>query len=228
MTNPAASIAMLAAAYLIGAIPFGLLIARAKGVDIRAVGSGNIGATNVGRALGRPYFYLCFALDALKGFAPTLAFGLLTNAADHDTRTTAQLWWWLAAMAAPVLGHMFSPYLGFRGGKGVATGLGSLLAVVPILTIPAALALATYLLVVRVTRYVGVASCSAALSLPLSTAALWLAGIGPWAAAWPAVAATALLAGVVTLKHRGNLARTLAGTEPRAGQPLTPRADDDR
>lgn len=228
MTQTASTIAMIAAGYLVGAIPFGLLIARAKGIDIRAVGSGNIGATNVGRVLGRPYFFLCFALDALKGFAPTLAFGLITHAADHGTRTPDQLWWWLAAMAAPVLGHMFSPYLGFHGGKGVATGLGSLLAVVPILTVPATIALAVYLAVVRTTRYVGVASCSAALSLPLSTAALWLAGAPPWAGAGPAVLTTALLAAVVIVKHRGNLARTLAGTEPRTGQPLTPQQPNGR
>ncbi len=223
MSETALRLILLAAGYLIGGIPFGYLIARAKGVDILKVGSGNIGATNVGRVLGKKFFYLCFALDVLKGLVPTLAFGLLTGAADAQTRTPADLWWWLGAMVAPVLGHMFTPYLGFRGGKGVATGLGSMLAVFPVLTAPAAIGLATYLVVVKLTRYVGVASCSAALSLPVSTAALWLAGADPWRGAWPAAIVTGLLAFVVIFKHRGNLARTLAGTEPRAGQPLPNR-----
>ncbi|MEM9165651.1 MAG: glycerol-3-phosphate 1-O-acyltransferase PlsY [Planctomycetota bacterium] len=211
---------LVLAGYLVGAIPFGWIIAKAKGVDILRQGSGNIGATNVGRVLGRPFFYLCFACDVLKGLLPTLAFGLFTGVADSQARTAADLWWWLAAMVAPVMGHMFSPYLGFRGGKGVATGLGSMLGVFPILTLPAAVGLGVYLLTVKATRYVGVSSCLAAVSLPASTAGLWLAGVPAWTAAWPAVVATALLAAVVVAKHRGNLSRTLRGTEPRAGDPI--------
>ncbi|MEL6795845.1 MAG: glycerol-3-phosphate acyltransferase, partial [Planctomycetota bacterium] len=207
-------------------IPFGLLIARTKGVDILKVGSGNIGATNVGRVLGKKFFYYCFALDVLKGLAPTLAFGILTGAMNAATRTPADLWWWLAAMLAPVLGHMFSPYLGLKGGKGVATGLGSMLAVFPVLTVPAAIGLATYITVVKLTRYVGVASCCAALSLPVSVAAFWLGGANAWTNAWPAAIVTGLLALVVIIKHRGNLARTLAGTEPRAGDPLPTAASN--
>lgn len=229
MNDQILRVLLLATGYLIGGIPFGLLIAKTKGVDILKVGSGNIGATNVGRVLGKKFFYYCFALDVLKGLGPTLAFGILTGAMNAATRTPADLWWWLAAMLAPVLGHMFSPYLGFKGGKGVATGLGSMLAVFPVLTVPAAIGLATYLAVVKITRYVGVASCSAALSLPVSVAAFWLGGpavgIDAWANAWPAVVVTGLLAAVVVIKHRGNLTRTLAGTEPRAGQPL-PASDD--
>jgi glycerol-3-phosphate acyltransferase PlsY len=211
---------LIAAGYLIGGVPFGLLIAKTKGVDILKVGSGNIGATNVGRVLGKKYFYFCFALDVLKGLIPTLGFGLVSGALGGSTGSSADLWWWLAAMLAPVLGHMFSPYLGFRGGKGVATGLGSMLAVVPVLTVPAGIGLATYIAVVKITRYVGVASCSAAVSLPVSVASFWLGGAAAWAHAWPAVVVTGVLAAVVIIKHRGNLARTLAGTEPRAGEPL--------
>ncbi|MEO1715724.1 MAG: glycerol-3-phosphate 1-O-acyltransferase PlsY [Planctomycetota bacterium] len=220
MSDQALRIILVAAGYLIGGIPFGLLIARAKGVDILKVGSGNIGATNVGRVLGKRFFFYCFALDVLKGFAPTLAFGVVTGAMNAATRTPADLWWWLAAMLAPVLGHMFSPYLGFKGGKGVATGLGSMLAVFPVLTVPAAIGLATYITIVKLTRYVGVASCCAALSLPVSVSAFWLSGVNAWTNAWPAAVVAGLLALVVVYKHRGNLARTLAGTEPRAGDPL--------
>ena len=214
MNETALRLILIAAGYLVGGIPFGLLIARTKGVDILKVGSGNIGATNVGRVLGKKFFYHCFALDVLKGLAPTLAFGLITGAMNAAERTPADLWWWLAAMLAPVLGHMFSPYLGFKGGKGVATGLGSMLAVFPVLTVPAAIGLGTYIAVVKITRYVGVASCSAAVSLPVSVAAFWLGGVGPWAAAWPAAVVTGLLAAVVIYKHRGNLDRTLAAPSP--------------
>ena len=215
---------LLAAGYLIGGIPFGLLIARAKGVDIFKVGSGNIGATNVGRVLGRRFFYFCFALDVIKGLVPTLGFGILTGAIDSETRTAGDLWWWLAAMIAPVLGHMFSPYIGFRGGKGVATGLGSLAGVIPVLTVPGLTGLGIYLAAVKVTRFVGVSSCLAALSLPATTAALWLTGVAIWQSAGPAVLVTALLAAVVVIKHRGNLTRTLRGTEPRVGDPITATA----
>jgi glycerol-3-phosphate acyltransferase PlsY len=170
--------------------------------------------------LGRRYFYFCFALDALKGLVPTLAFGLVTGAMTADVRTPGALWWWLAAMLAPVLGHMFSPYLRFSGGKGVATGLGTMLAVFPVLTLPAGVGLGVYLLSVRLTRYVGVSSCLAAVSLPASVLALWMLGAPSWSGAWPASVVTGLLALVVIYKHRGNLARTWAGTEPRAGAPL--------
>ncbi|MGP1273623.1 MAG: glycerol-3-phosphate acyltransferase [Phycisphaerales bacterium] len=211
---------LVLAGYLIGGIPFGLLIARSRGVDILRVGSGNIGATNVGRVLGRRFFYLCFAFDVLKGLVPTLIFGVVTGAIVASDRTPADLWWWLVAMVAPVLGHMFSPYIGFRGGKGVATGLGSLAGVVPLLTVPGVAGLGVYLASVKLTRYVGVSSCLAALSLPAVTAGLWLGGVPGWQGAWPAVVVTGLLAAVVVIKHRGNLGRTLRGVEPRAGEPL--------
>ncbi|MEM8756243.1 MAG: glycerol-3-phosphate acyltransferase [Planctomycetota bacterium] len=233
MTELGPRLGLLVAAYLIGAIPFGLMIARSRGVDILSVGSGNIGATNVGRVLGRQFFYLCFVLDVLKGLLPTLAFGLLTGVAASPA--AADLWWWLAAMIAPVLGHMFSPFLGIRGGlrggKGVATGLGSMLGLFPILTLPAGVGLLVYLASVKLSRYVGVASCLAAASLPVTV--LVLRRLSPaeaptaWTDAWPAAVVTGLLAVVVIIKHRGNLSRTLRGTEPRVGDPLPAAAERD-
>ena len=110
--------ALVIGAYLLGAIPFGLLIGRARGVDVRTQGSRNIGATNVGRVLGRKWGYLCLALDILKGFVPTLSAALLLRGDRADPRQ--QLLVLLVAVAA-VLGHVFPVYLGFRGGKGVAT-----------------------------------------------------------------------------------------------------------
>ena len=113
--------------FVSGSIPFALLIGRAKGVDIRRHGSGNVGATNVSRVLGRPYGLLCFALDAAKGAGPVVAAGLVQGvfgATVAAVEPTAQ-WAWLAVAVASVAGHMFSPFVGFRGGKGVATGFGS-------------------------------------------------------------------------------------------------------
>lgn len=216
------------AGFLSGSIPFGVFIARAKGVDIRSFGSGNIGATNVGRALGRPYFFLCFTLDCLKGLVPTLACGIFAELvvlgdgrADGSASVTASDWWaWLGVMVSPVLGHMFSPWVGFRGGKGVATGLGSLLGVFPLLTIAGFASLIAWLVTVKVTRYVGVSSSLAAALLPV-----WVGltltlespvGVG-WAEGWPAVAVTGALGLLVVIKHVGNIKRTLAGTEPKTG-----------
>ena len=212
-------IAMIAAGYVVGSIPFGLLIARSKGIDIRQHGSKNIGATNVGRVLGRKFFFVCFFLDMLKGLIPTLAFGLVNNLVRTEPALTPQeTCWWLGAMIAPVLGHMFSVFLGFKGGKGVATGLGTLLAVFPVLTVAGGIALAVFLTVLKVTRYVGVSSCAAALSLPITTIVLVFVVGDRFGGAWPAAVATGLLALVVIYKHRGNLKRALDGTEHKVGQ----------
>lgn len=214
---------LIVGAYLVGAIPFGLLIAKSKGVDIRKHGSGNIGATNVGRVLGKQFFVLCFILDMLKGLLPTLAFGLVTGVIGAEESVSPnEYWWWLGAMAAPVLGHMFSPFIRFKGGKGVATGLGALLAVFPVMTLAAGVALVVFLTTLKLSRYVGLSSSLAALSLPLTTAVLVFVVGGSFEGAWPAVVVAAALAGVVIVKHRGNLSRTFAGTEPKAGSPKTP------
>lgn len=214
---------LILGAYLVGAIPFGLLIAKSKGVDIRKHGSGNIGATNVGRVLGKKFFVICFVLDMLKGLAPTLAFGLISGIiGSNESVSPVDYWWWLGAMVAPVLGHMFSPFIGFKGGKGVATGLGSLLAVFPIMTIAAGVALAVFLTTLKISRYVGLSSSLASLSLPITTAVLVYGVADGFAGAWPTVLASAALALVVIVKHRGNLSRTLQGTEPKAGSPKRP------
>ena len=210
----------LPGAYALGSVPFGLLVGFARGVDVREHGSGNIGATNVLRTVGKPWGYLAFALDALKGAAPVLIAGRLTGAlGEADPAATTSLLWLGVAMAA-ILGHMFPVFLRFKGGKGVATGFGALLALWPHVTLGAAAALVVWLLALRVTRYVSVASCAAAIALPLSIVAGRLAG---WPApglegAGPFLGVTALLAAFVVWKHRGNLARVRAGTEPKVGR----------
>ncbi|TVQ64886.1 MAG: glycerol-3-phosphate 1-O-acyltransferase [Phycisphaerales bacterium] len=213
-------------AFLCGSIPFGLLIARARGVDIRAHGSGNVGATNVLRVLGPRAGALCFALDVLKGALPIALIGVWTGAMSDRALGPGDAALWLFAAACAPIGHMYSPWIGFKGGKGVATGFGAMLGLYPHLTLPALLAFALFLASLRVTRYVGVSSCVAAASIPLWFTILRLlwpgdAGESPGerlAAGWPFIAATAALAALVVWRHRSNIGRTLNGTEMRIGE----------
>lgn len=198
-------------AFAAGSIPFGLIIGRARGVDIRSLGSGNIGATNVGRVLGRRFGYLCFALDALKGAIPTLWAGLALGVASTpaaDLTVEAQGCWFLTALCA-VLGHMFTPFAGFKGGKGVATAFGGLLAMWPIVTLPALGAGLVFAAVAKSTRYVSLGSIVASIALPVF---VFLWG-GPQLI--PIVVLTTVLGAVVIWKHRSNIARLRAGTENR-------------
>ncbi|MCX6996576.1 MAG: glycerol-3-phosphate 1-O-acyltransferase PlsY [Kiritimatiellaeota bacterium] len=195
----------LAGAYLLGALPSGLLIARLRGVDIRAVGSKNIGATNVFRSVGPGWGVLTFLCDALKGLAPTLLFpllgGLLTRPGLPDAVPPGLLFG-----AAAILGHNFPVYLGFKGGKGVATSAGVLLGIAPA---AAVIGLLGWLALFLTTRYVSVASMGAAVLVP---AAGW------WQYAGDGLALPAtltLLGGLVIWRHRENMQRLLRGTEPR-------------
>ncbi len=215
----------LVGAFLLGSIPFGLLIARAKGVDIRAHGSGNIGATNVARVLGLRPGLVCLTLDVLKGLVPTLSFGAASGLLGRYDLGPGEAWAWLSVFAAPVLGHMFSPFAGFRGGKGVATSLGSLLGVFPTLTLPATGALLIWIAIFLRWRMVGIASCAAAVVLPVLTIASF-ALVGHAREGVPMFVATGVLGAIVLVKHRDNISRTLAGTEPRFGGPSSAREDD--
>lgn len=192
----AARAGAILAAYLLGSIPFSYIVARRRGVDVRRVGSGNVGATNVMRSVGRGAGLAAFALDFVKGSAATL----VALAVEPDGTLPA-----LAAVAA-VLGHMGPIWLGFRGGKGVATGAGAFL---PIAPVPTAGALVAFGAALATTRYVSVSSLVACATL----AALAFVLHGPSAVAF-AAAGTALL---VLWKHRGNLERIARGRENRLG-----------
>ncbi len=217
-------------AFLCGSIPFAVLIGKTQGVDIRTIGSGNPGATNLGRAVGKKWGLLCFLLDVGKGLVPVLAFGGVLLIADlrHDFNpnlasdflpTTTGIGWalqWVGLAAAAVLGHVFSPWLSFKGGKGVATSLGAALGLFPFVTVPGVVCGLTWVTVAKTTGYVGLASICAALLLPVLTLFCTLGfglGIGPVAVF---VGFTTLLAALVIWRHRGNLARLRAGTEPKA------------
>ena len=216
-------------AYLVGSIPFGVIIGRAKGIDIRQHGSRNVGATNVSRVLGRQLGILCFALDFLKGAGPVVAAGMLQGVFGREPTELAvtDTWWWLGTGAATVFAHMHSPWLGFRGGKGVATGFGAMVAIYDLLTVPALAAMVVWYATVRLSRYVSLASILAALSLPLLYM-LWLipSDIGNRAVAdiavelnhaSPPLIMTSLLAMLVIYKHRLNIVRLRRGEEPKVG-----------
>jgi glycerol-3-phosphate acyltransferase PlsY len=189
----------LAAAYLLGSLTFATILVRlTRGIDIRTVGSGNAGGTNVLRTAGKPLALTVAALDILKGAAAVLLMQTIT----YDPR------WLGAAAVAAILGHVFPVFFGFRGGKGVAAAVGSFAVLAPwaVLVI-----VGVFLLVVATTRYVSLGSVTAACLLPVTTGFLFHAPEGEVVAA----AAAALL---LIVSHRANIRRLLSGKEPRLGE----------
>jgi glycerol-3-phosphate acyltransferase PlsY len=206
-------LALIPAAYVIGSIPVGLIVGRARGIDPRRAGSGNIGATNLGRLLGGKIFALVFSLDLLKGALPTLAAGALLRFEPADR--AGYLLWILVGFAA-VMGHLFSVFLRFKGGKGVATSTGVLVGIYPYFTIAAVIAVIVWLVVFGITRYVSAGSIAGSLSFPLAYVAIGtLAGWPILDAQLPLLVFAILIAGLIVYRHRGNIARLRAGTENR-------------
>ena len=204
------------AAYLLGSIPTGFLAARAKGIDIRSVGSGNIGATNAIRALGRPAGILVLLIDAAKGYmACALIPALVYNSiAPHyfdlavpfrDEPAELQMKYDLVAGIFAVLGHNYTCWLKFKGGKGIATSAGVYLALAPWALL---VAVVVFCLALLATRYVSVASISAAIALP---AAVWI--LPPHNLLLGTV--TTALGVLAIYKHKSNIHRLVAGTENR-------------
>jgi glycerol-3-phosphate acyltransferase PlsY len=193
--------------YLVGAIPFGFLVARQlKGIDIRSVGSGNIGATNVGRLLGFRFFLLVFALDLLKGLIPPLGFPLALRSLGVPLSADLPV---LIGLAA-ILGHNFPVYLGFKGGKGVATSLGVLLALDPLACVVAAVG---FFAVFLLFRYVSLSSIAGAFAFG---AGHFARTDHPWSRENLAMSLLSLAIGVLlVVRHHKNLRRIFEGTEPR-------------
>ena len=189
-----------AIAYLLGSIPFGFLIVKARGADIRESGSGNIGAANVARSAGAAAGLLTLALDAAKGY---LAVWIAARWTQGDMR------WMMAAALAAVIGHMFPIWLGFRGGKGVATGLGVFL---PISAEAVAAAVILWLVVVVFWRYSSLGSIIAAVALPVFVHVLYAPRHAPPAYV---TVGTIMISLLVLAKHRSNIERLIAGTETR-------------
>jgi len=198
--------------YLLGSVPFGLLIAGAHGKDLRSIGSGNIGATNVARALGRKWAYVCFALDVLKGAVPMLATLPLTT--QSQAGKTVVLWLWLAVGCAAILGHIFPIYLKFKGGKGVSTSFGVALGLWPYFTICALFSIAIWVVVVLIGRYVSLASITASIAFPLVLiVSILLIPEWDFAGLWPLLIAACAIPLMVIIRHRENIKRLIAGTE---------------
>jgi glycerol-3-phosphate acyltransferase PlsY len=211
MSAPQILLALVPLAYLVGSIPFGLLVGKAKGVDVRTVGSKNIGATNVGRVLGARFFWIVFTLDLLKGALPCLAAGACISVRSQQR---SEYLLWMAVGLAAILGHMFSLFLGFKGGKGVATSFGIALGIWPFFTLPALVAISAFLIVFKIWRYVSLASIVGAIAFPICYAVLGLALGWPILAEQSPLLVAAIILGVlIVIKHKGNIARLLAGTE---------------
>jgi len=200
--------------YLLGAVPFAFLIARAHGKDLRTIGSGNIGATNLARAVGRKWGYLGFALDVLKGLAPMAVVGGVVGVPDDPLHLSL----WLLVGIAAILGHVFPVYLRFRGGKGVATSFGVALGLWPYFTLGAGIALAVWIAVVLLWRYVSLASICAAVAFPVALI-LGMVAVPGWHPTnlWPLLIAAVAIPLLVILRHRENIRRLATGTESRIG-----------
>jgi glycerol-3-phosphate acyltransferase PlsY len=205
-------------AYLLGSIPFGFLMAKAKGVDIRSVGSGNIGATNAMRVLGKPAGISVLLLDAAKGYAACwVGIYIYANFSSnseihsfHDLSAMLQQWENCAIIAGifAVLGHNYTCWLKFKGGKGIATTAGVYLALAPWALL---IALGVFILALLVARIVSVASMAGAVALPVvvwvMTPHNYFLGI-----------VTTALGALAIYKHKSNIQRLIAGTENRLGQ----------
>ena len=194
---------VVAACFLIGGLPAGLLIARSYGIaDIRRYGSGNIGASNVLRTVGVKPALVVWLVDIAKGALPTVAAGIVLQHGD---------WWHASAAFATVVGHCFSPYLGFRGGRGVATGLGVMIAIE---WRAGLLAFAIWIVLTAITRYISLSSVLAA----LSCSPLYLLFGGD---SKPLLVCVVSMGVLITVRHMPNLRRLLAGTEHKIGQRVT-------
>jgi len=200
-------------AYLLGSIPFGPIIAVAHGKDLRSIGSGNIGATNLARALGRKWGYFCFLLDVLKGAVPMLFVRVLTEVANP---TPGLVSLWLVVGCAAILGHVFPIYIKFKGGKGVATSFGVALGLWPYFTICAVIALAVWAVFVLIWRYISLGSMAASIAFPV-TLILAIVLIPGWNFnnLWPLLIAAIAIPVMVIVRHRENIKRLLAGTESK-------------
>ena len=193
--------------YLLGSIPAGYIAGRIAGIDIRHAGSGNIGATNVTRVLGKRYGYPVFIVDFLKGLM-AVSMSILIEKRAQPVSAPTELFGIVAAISC-VIGHAFPVWLSFKGGKGVATSMGALFGLMPFVAL---IGIAVWVITFEVTRYVSVASMTAALAVPIS---IWI--LMPLKQTGGAVLLyfSICLAALVIFRHRSNLSRLVRGTEPR-------------
>ncbi|OHB48399.1 MAG: acyl-phosphate glycerol 3-phosphate acyltransferase [Planctomycetes bacterium GWF2_41_51] len=210
------AVVLIIISYLIGSISFALLIAKMHGVDLRNIGSGNLGATNLSRACGKQWAYICFALDVLKGFIPVFIANIFII---PDSPTPAVLFIWLAIGAAAILGHIFPIYLNFKGGKGVATSFGVVLGIWPYYAIAGIIAFALWGFVVLTWKYISLGSVIAAAVFPAIMIFL-TTFIPSWhfANLWPLILAAVILCSLVIYLHHSNIKRMIEGSENKVLQ----------
>ena len=201
------AVVFIVVAYLIGGIPFGFLIGKLRGVDVRTVGSKNIGATNVFRTVGKKWGLLAFLCDVMKGFLPTLF--VRQWVADPELYPD---WTWLPLVVGItcVVGHMLTPYMKFKGGKGVATAFGALIALIPALV---GTAFGLFALTFACSHYISLGSCTAAAFLAV---AIWFPILGTKGAGdLPQCILVTFIALFIIWKHRSNIGRLVHGNENR-------------
>jgi len=212
MTQILVVAAVIAAAYLLGSVPFALLIGKYHGVDIRKVGSGNVGATNVTRAVGKWAGRFCFACDFAKGALPV--------ACCQWFLAQEPLWLPAAAGAAAILGHIFPVFLKFKGGKGISTAAGAIFAIAPW---PLLAALALWVVVFKLSGFVSLGSIVAAAALPVFAVGFAAAGVGGGLARSPFMLAFFFAAAILAIwRHRSNIRRLLDGSESSFKKPKNP------
>lgn len=207
------NILYIVAAYLIGSVPFGYIAGRLNGIDLREHGSRNIGATNAVRVLGKGWGIPVFVMDFLKGFAPLLCMKYHLGG-DVSVFTPEQMGWFLGVMFAVILGHTFTCFLKFKGGKGVATTGGCLFALSPWVGL---CALLFWIGSMVITRYVSFSSIMAGVGMMIAAAIEFGACDKSFSPAdWMIIGLLFLILILVTVKHRTNIVRILNGTEPKA------------
>ena len=200
------SLVVVVFAYICGSVPWGYIIGKVNGIDVRTVGSKNIGATNVTRCVGKKAGKLCFALDFLKGLLPVLVARYIIGVSGSVTE--------LLVVFAAILGHVFPVFLNFKGGKGVSTAAGAIMALAPV---PLVTALVIWVVVFVISRYVSLASITAAAVLPVIAWVMILTGNRNGASVPVAIVLT-VIAALAIFRHRSNIQRLLDGTENRFGR----------
>lgn len=194
--------------YFIGSIPFGFLIAKTvKGVDIRQIGSGNPGATNVSRVLGKPYGILVFILDMLKGFLPVFIFDRMFADYSHSLAV-------ILCGAGVICGHTFPVFLGFKGGKAAATGCGVFLWLAPL---PLIISAGIWLLTVYISRYISLGSILSSIAL---VTCLIVLGKDPFGKGIPLTLFSIFISALLIIRHKSNIKRLLNGTESKIGSKI--------
>ncbi len=221
------------AGYLLGSIPFAFVIGKLHGVDIRKVGSGNIGATNLGRALGKRYFWQAFILDAAKGFFPVFSTAMLVHIWKAGAGVWVPAWAPLLTAVACILGHLFPLFLNFKGGKGVATCFGTVLGFWPIFTLAGVGGGCVFVAVLMIYRIISLSSIVSSVAFVCFVVLLGSGSVIdytsiPWKDLSPLVAVAALFSAMIIVRHRGNIVRLLQGTEPTIGKKQIDAAKMDR